>query len=471
MKKLVLVVLALVGVGVGMLVAGRVTTTIGPFQATTSLRLDLVGDTVVRLPPLGTLRLDTHDGPFGLDIRADELRLEAAQRLFEQPAELAALERRAAADARLAVREAAVRSTIGALLGALLVVGLRELSLRSLLIAVAVTVVGLGGSAAAVKASWNDQALAEPRFSGLLTAAPSAVGSVELLQSRFTEYRDQLAKLIGNVALLYRTASTLDAFEQDDDTVRLLHVSDLHLNPQGFDLIAEISEQFNVDAVVDSGDIVDWGTSLESRYTGAIGALDTPYVYVRGNHDSPETAAAVASQPNAVVLDGTTTTVRGITIWGIGDPRFTPDKQTAGSKAQEKEEAVRFAPKVRRMIDTGSDIALVHDPSIAAELDGKVPLVLAGHLHRPIQRELGPDGSMLLVEGSTGGAGLRALEGEEPEPLVSSVLYFDSATRELIAYDRITVGGLGTSDVRIERHVVRQPPTEAPEADRFPRPL
>ena len=61
-----------------------------------------------------------------------------------------------------------------------------------------------------------------------------------------------------------------------------------------------------------------------------------------------------------------------------------------------------------------------------------------------------------MVEGSTGGAGLRGLEGEKPTPLSMTVLYFDQQ-KMLQAYDDITVGGTGQAQVNLERHVVRGP--------------
>jgi hypothetical protein len=82
-----------------------------------------------------------------------------------------------------------------------------------------------------------------------------------------------------------------------------------------------------------------------------------------------------------------------------------------------------------------------------------VPLVLAGHTHERKVSELG-DGTVLMVEGSTGGAGLRGLQGEYPEPLTCTVLYLDPATGRLEAYDEITLGGLGETEVTIQRTVV-----------------
>jgi hypothetical protein len=98
-------------------------------------------------------------------------------------------------------------------------------------------------------------------------------------------------------------------------------------------------------------------------------------------------------------------------------------------------------------------VAMVHDPEQAPPLDGVVPLVLAGHTHeREVTRLDG--GTLLMVEGSTGGAGLRALQGEFPEPLTCTVLYLDPGTGGLTAYDEITLGGLGQTQVTIEREVV-----------------
>ena len=103
-----------------------------------------------------------------------------------------------------------------------------------------------------------------------------------------------------------------------------------------------------------------------------------PYVFVRGNHDSASTQAAVASQKNAVVLDDRVATVAGLTIAGIGDPRFTP---VEGSAAPDRPEAVAADTQLAGTIraydaahpDDPVDFALVHDPTAADPLAGIVP--------------------------------------------------------------------------------------------------
>ena len=246
-----------------------------------------------------------------------------------------------------------------------------------------------GTLAVTTAASFKPAAVAEPRYSGLLTVAPRAVGDVESVVERFDDYRGQLTELVGNVVTLYEAAQGLPDLDPGDDTIRVLHVSDIHNNPQAFDLIGQIVAQFEVDAVFDTGDITDWGTEPESRLLRQIGRLDVPYVWVRGNHDSQRTQKAVAEQPNAVVLDGSATDVAGLRVWGIGDPRYTPNKDQPTGGDEERDQAEAFADDVaRRVARSGPiDVVLVHDARIASEIGGAVPLVLAGHTHRAVRGE------------------------------------------------------------------------------------
>ena len=100
-------------------------------------------------------------------------------------------------------------------------------------------------------------------------------------------------------------------------------------------MIELLVDQFSIDAVADTGDITDWGSEPETRLLDRIGDVGVPYVWVRGNHDSRATQAAVAAQPNAIVLDSTSETVAGLRFWGAADTRFTPSKdQRAGKDAE-----------------------------------------------------------------------------------------------------------------------------------------
>ena len=450
------VVFALAGAVLAVMLAGDIRAKVGPFDTTVSARPALSARTDVRLAPLGSIALDTHSGPIALEVRVDELRLDEAERIADDPASLETLEDDLAGDARRALLLVTLRCLFVALLGGALGSFIALPGLRAAATGAGIGLVAsilVGGS---VAMTFDAEAIAEPSYSGLLTVAPTAVGDVEGVIDRFGEYRAQLTDLVGNVVTLYQAAQGLPTFEPDDGTVRILHVSDVHLNPQAFDLMELLADQFDIDAIADTGDTTDWGSEPEGQLLDRIGQLDVPYVWVRGNHDSAATQAAVASQPNTIVLDGDAVTVAGLRFWGMADTRYTPNKDQPSGKDVEREEAEKAAPLIARRLAAVEppevDIAMLHDPRLASSLGGDVPLVLAGHTHHAEEREL--DGTRVLVEGSTGGAGLRALRGEDPEPLACTVLYLDRDTGRLVAYDRITVRGLGETGARIERHVI-----------------
>jgi hypothetical protein len=148
--------------------------------------------------------------------------------------------------------------------------------------------------------------------------------------------------------------------------------------------------------------------------------------------------------------------VAGLRFWGAADTRYTPNKDQPTGGEVERDRAEAFAPQVATQLDADQppavDLVLVHDARMAGALGGKVPLVLAGHTHEARTDSI--DDTILLIEGSTGGAGLRGLRDREPEPLTCTVLYFDPVADRLVAYDRITVRGLGGTGARIERHIV-----------------
>lgn len=467
MRRARSVLFGLAGALVAIALAGRVEATVGPFECTVVARPSLQGSTLVRLAPLGSIELDTHTGPVAVELRVDELRPEDAERIAGDPTSLEGIEDELAGDARAALTSLAWRSLLAGVVGGLLGGLAARPTWRS---AAAGTVMG-GVLAAAVGGvayvTFRPEAIAEPRYSGLLTVAPRAVGDVGAIVEQFDDYSAQLAGLVANVTALYRAAEGLPNLDPGDDAVRLLHVSDIHNNPQAYDLAEQIVDQFEVDAIVDTGDTTDWGTDLESRLFTRVSDLGVPYVWVRGNHDSRRTQFAMAAQRGAVVLDGEYADVAGLRIWGIGDPRFTPNKDGEVGVDVELEAIEAFTDDVeRRLLADGAaevDLVAVHDSRAAALIGDDVPLVLAGHTHSPRAGRIGE--ALLLREGSTGGAGLRSLIGEEPKPLTCSVLYFDPATDRLIAYDRITVSGLGGAGVRIERHVVDPPEASEPGDD------
>ncbi|HEX5598327.1 MAG TPA: metallophosphoesterase [Micromonosporaceae bacterium] len=456
---------AIAGVIIGVLLGGRVPADIGPFAGEVAITPSVSGYTTVGIPPLGALHLDSHDGPAHLSVQLGSLDQRRTAALINDPAGISRASETALKDVtdgviRVGLRTVAVCVLATLALAALVFRNTRRVAWSGTL-ALAISAGSLGVAALTLR----PQSIEEPRYEGLLVNAPAVVGDARRIANDYNKYAEQLQRLVGNVSQIFTTVSTLPVYEPAEGTTRVLHISDMHLNPAAWKVVRTIVEQFKIDVVVDTGDITDWGSEPEASYLGSIGLLGVPYVYIRGNHDSTATAAAVDRQPNTIVLENATTTVAGLTFAGIGDPRFTPDKDIPPAKPGFNQ------PTADQLISTGEtladtvrtspqpvNIAMVHDPASSGPLSGLAPIVLSGHTHkrevRTLPRQADGKPTLLMVEGSTGGAGLRGLEGEHPLPLSMSVLYFDQ-DRVLQAYDDIQVGGTGQAQVNLERHVLK----------------
>jgi predicted MPP superfamily phosphohydrolase len=451
-------IVGLFGCWVGVLLGGRAETPVGPADVAMSLRPSWTGGTVVDIPPLGTLQLDTHHGPLRLEAQVARLRPEPARRLIEHPAELERLTAEIGGEVRHGLIVLALRATgVGVLCA-----GLAGFVLfRSWRHGLRTAGTGAGGVlvvGAFAIVTFNPQSVVEPRFTGLLASAPQLVGDAKTIVRRFDTYRAQLAQIVGNVSRLYSATSALPIYEPDPTTIRVLHVSDIHLNPVAWSVIRSVAQQFQAQLIIDSGDLTDHGSGPEEKFVAEIEKLKIPYVFVRGNHDSGAIQQAVAEQKNATVLTGNMKEVGGLRIWGAGDPRFTPDKTTrddsvgAGALTQQGQ---LLATSLHNSGLT-PDIVIIHDPNQAQAFNGTAPLVLSGHSHQRATRLLS-SGTRLFVQGSTGGAGLRGLEHEQPTPIELSVLYFNRASHRLQGWDDITIGGLGEKSAEINRSLETTP--------------
>ncbi|MFH9572208.1 metallophosphoesterase [Streptomyces sp. NPDC017454] len=454
-----LVAVVLLGAWLGLLVVGDVRAPVGPMNTTMTLRPSVSGGTKINISPLGALQLDSHIAPVRLDVNVDQLDPDRAQALVDHPERLSGLQDEVAQDVEHGTLDLAVRSCVAVVTGATalgLAVYRRP---RRALAAGGLALTLLVASGGTAYATWNPDSVLEPRFSGLLSSAPSLVGDARSIVTEFDVYQKELARLVTNVTKLYDVTSTLPAYQPDPTTLRVLHVSDIHLNPASWKIIASLVEQYKVNVIVDSGDTMDHGTAAENGFLDPIEDLGAPYVWVRGNHDSRVTQEYLKGLKNVHVLDdGRARTVAGLRFAGIGDPQFTPDRSKPdGAEASQELAGARLASALRDQSAAGTpvDVAIAHEPSAAREVDGEVPLVLAGHVHRQ-DMEVMEYGTRLRIEGSTGGSGLRAVEGKYPDPIQASILYFDRDSRRLQAWDEIKLGGLGLTTAEVSRHLPKE---------------
>ncbi|MCK6209494.1 metallophosphoesterase [Georgenia sp. EYE_87] len=236
--------------------------------------------------------------------------------------------------------------------------------------------------------------------------------------------------------------------EPEPDPVTLLMVSDLHCNVGMASVIATAIEQTGAQVLLDAGDTVMSGTSVESYCVNAFARAvpdGVPVVVATGNHDSVITAEQ-ERQAGWTVLGGDVVEVAGVRILGDTDPTLTA---VGSGTRQERDETLpemeqRLAQVACAAAESGDpvDILLVHNPRAGtATLDaGCAPLQLSGHWHRTVGPEVAGAGTRYISTSSGGGAGGGATVGPLTGEAELTVLRVDRATGEPMDYRRIQVG-------------------------------
>ena len=348
----------------------------------------------------------------------------------------------------------AIRSAASGVVGAGVLSALTQRRLGAT-VSAALTSAGVIAVAGAVAAKTvNQESWRTPQLSGLLAQAPKIIGDVENIPVQFDRYRKQLSEIAASVTGVFRGLSALPD-GPPGDAIRIVHLSDIHNNPLAYAIARSLVEQYKADAVIDTGDIGDWGTPQEAKTFEEIGTIGVPYIFIKGNHDSIKTLAALEKFDNVRVLnDGAIIEIAGLKIAGDADPRFTPDKSTGGDSASKDQLAAVGKKLAETLKGSGADIALIHDPVVAAQLAGVVPLVLAGHTHK--RGEHRREGTLFLTQGSSGGAGLRGVRQDTPDSLTASVLHIDRDRHTLVSVDEFTFGGLGLTQVALVRRNAKE---------------
>jgi predicted phosphodiesterase len=467
-RILVPILAGLLGAWLGMFVLGRDTVAMGPF------RVQLVstfgrGVTVIALPPFGRLTADTHRAPIHFSATVREVEVRELTRTIGNGG-IDHLVRVVRRDALRQVFPFALRLLGAAILGAVLLALISfRTHWRAVGLAVATAFVAVAGCETVAWSTYRPAALLNPTFSGSLALAPRLIGPARTAIDKIDEFRAELTRVLEGAARVYTSiqASPLGG----GDEIKVLHISDIHLSPLGMEFAQEVAGAFDVDFVVDTGDITSFGTPVEQLILSDIAGFGRPYVFVRGNHDSLDLQEAVRRIPNAIVLNGDTKLVRGLSIYGRGDPVFTPNKLSALDDEELADRVRAAGPGILFDVSRLShppDIVAVHDDRMAETVAGHVPLVISGHFHQPSAAVV--DGTLFLRVGSTGGAGANVFTQVGGVPLSAEVLYFSrESPLELVAYDLIEQSPESGS-LTVRRHLISEeygtlvptPPTTTP---------
>lgn len=397
------------------------------------------------LPPLGKLRALTHWAPFMLKITLDTIDPELlASSLQEIPDLTTFLSRQLREQAAYyCIRLAAVSFLCGAFLyviawwrkgqpyrralGEAVGSGLLTLFLLALLLGTTLFYPYRAG------------AFSNPRFEGALAAAPWIADLSGQLMDTVNTLSEQFELIVVNLEEL---ASRMEKLQQapDTDEIRVLHVSDIHNNPAALDLIEKVADSFQVDLIIDTGDLTDYGSSLETELAARLAALPQPYLFLPGNHDTPQSVELMRRE-GALIIGEAALEIGGLRIAGLPDPASS--NLTAGIEEDSVllKESHRAA-KLLRDNAAKPDIFALHNPLMAGPLLGKVPLILSGHTHRAALNFDEESGTALLNAGTSGAAGVRGLLAPRENPYSMIVLYFSAVPDKqprLACADLITI--------------------------------
>ncbi len=408
--------------------------TVGPGQLTIDPSLR-AGDTAIDLPPLGMLRVDSHRGPLGFDARVDRIDFDQAGAVVRQKDPVGALRVDVEHDLRPLLWRLARHTLVAAVLAGI-VVGLalprRRLRFVAVTVIASVGFVALAGAVTAV--TFDPDSFDQPQFEGALAAAPDVIATVQHHIDDVSVVEGRLQALSDRVVDLYRSVEGDGSPTASADTV-ILHVSDLHSNPVGIQLVEDTATQFGVDAILDTGDVTSFGASIEGVIVDRIAKIHVPYYVVPGNHDSRHMREALAAA-GIEVLDPGVATIGGVKILGLGDSTFTADNNVSTQRYRDNLAAA--GERLRKLIRVQHpDVVAVHNPEQLDASLGRFEVGLAGHIHHPEIRYR--DGSVVVVAGSAGATGMGALLTEADLPYQMQLLQFRNG--RLIAVDRIAFQG------------------------------
>jgi predicted phosphodiesterase len=266
------------------------------------------------------------------------------------------------------------------------------------------SLLAIAGTVAGVLGTYQPSQLSRFTTTGLLGTVRSNAGLLAGVEARAQQVTPYVTNLLALSAALQEKFIPADITQPP--AARLLLVSDIHGANQ-YPVMKRIIDDEKITAVIDSGDLINFGSVTEAELSGiftSIRNLGVPYIFVRGNHDADGPAdqallERMSKIPNVVLLEPkpqsyTEVGVNGVSVAGFNDPRFFgDDNQNNGQKQQPAAEAfnLAYADRIR------PDIVVTHEPA-AARMVESATLLINGHMHK---REL--EGNRIGVGTFTGG--------------------------------------------------------------------
>jgi len=462
-KKIITVVttilLAVMGMILFISLFGQTTFSIEAFQFRMALQFTEKGTTQVEIPPLGLVKAHTHLTPVKITIRLENIDLQLLKEFIsdspQQEKIMSDIRSQARHILNLYIAKLLLLATMGGAFGVFLIRrgGILHL-VKGGLVGLTIACILLAGT----YSTYNTRAFQNPKYEGILRAAPWMVSFAEQALGQIETLKQKMQVVATNLYDLFEQIERLEPLTKTEEDIIILHVSDIHNNPAGIEFIQNVARLFNADLIIDTGDISDFGTPLEALLLDRLQTLDRPYIFIPGNHDSPEIVEHLLRIPEVTVLDGLKE-LNGLNIMGFPDPASyghditPPEMEDLPQYVEEiKEKLVNVPVKI--------DILALHNNEMARRLAGYTPVIIFGHNHR-LFIETSED-SVLVNAGTSGASGLRGLQSFN-SPYSVVLLYFRNidGKPKLMATDTIKVNNL-KQGFTMERQVFSREEEDVP---------
>ena len=418
------------------------------------------GITEIQLPPFGVIEAETHKGPVKLSITLEQIETDSLKTHLNQPPDGKEFMQRLRQRAEESVWTIALRQIFIALIAAFCFIlfiwrpGWKQSLLQSLLCTF-LTVLFLWGSFQ----SFDTRAFNEPEYKGVISMAPSVMEFANKSLTDLELIKENTEKVVANLGELFASADHLMVMadpEGQEQAVKVLLVSDLHSNPVGVEFMKGLADTFQVDFIINAGDLTDLGSMPEASLLDEMKSITVPQLLVAGNHDNPQILNMVADMENAHILNGKTVSIEGITVLGFADPLASVQEVEYENPTEKKQALEQAKKQISAEIEVQGppDILVVHNFSLARSLMSQTPLTVAGHDHR-LRMEQKKD-SVLINPGTTGAAGLRGFYSEEGKAYSAAIIYLVPDTG-LLALDLIEYS-LVSKQFSMNRELINTPP-------------
>jgi predicted phosphodiesterase len=461
-KRCLPYIFAFLGAVIVLNLVGSAVFRIDPLEVTVEIDIGFPGYTLVRVPPIGSIRARTHNyQPLQLvltltNIDLDSLRSAAfSTDLGTQAALVEYFSSKINQVIGAAILKMMLIAGSGGLLGVFLF-GQRRLI--DLLTGFAIGSVLILAILTSVYFSYDIQAFANPQYMGIIEAAPWMLGLIQEGLVKVDELGEQIQSLAANLYTVFNQIENLQDVSLIQTDLTVLHVSDIHNHPAAFDFMAQVVSAFPVDLIIDTGDLTDWGTPLEAEIIERIEKLDVSYLFVSGNHEAPDVISRLKDTENVILLGPDPIEVMGLTIAGYPDPAVQDYSPRGASLAELNEIASRINEQFSGL-DHKIDIFAVHNHRIAGQIEpGVFPVVVFGHNHQQLLQQV--DNTIYINAGTTGAAGIRGIQSSQAVPFSLALLYFtydqELERHVLAAVDSIQVQSLQQS-FSLERTFITYP--------------